>query len=186
MRLLTLNPRCAALLRSAGIDPVKLPAGTMIDGRPIDAAGEAAKALRISVGVAACPNGTVRLDIQGPPPGKPRMTKSDKWRKRSATDKYWVWANAIKVAVAGCIPPAAMVAEVNWTAYFEPPPSWSKKKRVAAIGTRHRSKPDLDNIAKALSDTLWPDDDSAIADGTFRKRWDWTARLEVEIITETP
>ena len=27
-------------------------------------------------------------------------------------------------------------------------------------------------------------DDQAIADGTLKKRWDWNARLEVEIVIE--
>lgn len=136
--------------------------------------------------VECCPNGTVRLTVPGPPPGKPRMTRQDRWKKRPATDRYWAWANAIKEAVGNSIPEAASVALLNWTAYFEPPTSksWPKKRRIAAIGTLHRAKPDRDNIDKAVLDCLWPDGDSAIAAGTIRKFWDWTPRIEIEITLE--
>lgn len=136
--------------------------------------------------IEVCTNGTVRIEVPGPTPGKPRMVRADKWRKRPATDKYWAWGNAIKAAVSGYIPVAETVASLNWTAYFEPPASWSQKRRVAAIGMRHRSKPDRDNIDKAVLDCLWPEGDSAIADGTIRKRWDWAARLEIEITVDNP
>jgi len=39
-------------------------------------------------------------------------------------------------------------------AVFEPPASWSAKKREAAIGRHHLQKPDLDNIEKAISDGM--------------------------------
>lgn len=39
-------------------------------------------------------------------------------------------------------------------AEFEPPKSYSKKKRAAMIGTYHMHKPDGDNILKAVQDAL--------------------------------
>lgn len=39
-------------------------------------------------------------------------------------------------------------------AEFEPPKSYSKKKRAAMIGKYHMNKPDGDNILKAVQDAL--------------------------------
>jgi Holliday junction resolvase RusA-like endonuclease len=38
------------------------------------------------------------------------------------------------------------------------PPSWSKKKREQHDGKPHQSKPDCDNMLKALMDALFDDD----------------------------
>jgi Holliday junction resolvase RusA-like endonuclease len=118
--------------------------------------------------------------IPGKPIGKPRMTQSDKWKRRPCVVAYWEWADKAR-EVMGELPPASDVDELHLTAYFEPPESWSKKRRVAAIGTKHRVKPDLDNVCKAAMDVLFKQD-SAIADALVRKRWDWHPRLEIEII----
>jgi Holliday junction resolvase RusA-like endonuclease len=51
------------------------------------------------------------------------------------------------------------------------PKSWSKKRRDAERGQLHRSKPDRDNIDKAILDTLYPKSDSGIARGSLEKLW---------------
>lgn len=59
-------------------------------------------------------------------------------------------------------------------AVFVPAPSWSKKKRAAALGTLHTQKPDLDNIEKAILDGLNRiafADDQQVADVRKLKRW---------------
>lgn len=81
------------------------------------------------------------------------------------------------------MPAADTVSSLSWVAYFEPPKSWSKKKRIDAIEKLHRAKPDRDNIDKAVLDCLYPHGDSGIARGTIEKRWDWHARIEIEIRT---
>ena len=48
------------------------------------------------------------------------------------------------------------------------------------MGTLHRSKPDRDNIDKAVMDALFPED-SGIAAGTIRKVWGEPPRVEGEI-----
>lgn len=176
---MAIDRKTAMILRDAGINPDTLPPGTLLDGRPI---GE--KPLSEIARIERLYGGVIRITIPGEPPGKPRMTQSDRWRKRPATDRYWAWANAVKAATHGCIPPAETVIGLHWTAYFVPPKSWSKKKRMAAIGKLHRKKPDSSNILKGIEDTLWPEADEALADGSYKKRWDWHARLEVEIVTE--
>jgi len=163
-------------LRRMGVPDDVIAGATVVRGKPL-ADGRGAG----MVSVEACLCGTMRIVIPGPPPGKPRMTQRDKWKQRPEVVRYRQWCDRVRAAVGDLLPAAERVAEVNWTAYFEPPPSWSKNRRVAAIGQRHRSKPDRDNIDKALLDCLFRRDER-IADGTLRKRWDWNARLEVEII----
>jgi len=123
---------------------------------------------------------TITFTIPGKPIGKPRMTQRDKWYKRKATTDYWEWKELVK-SIATNVPPAAQVVSLSWIAYFTPPASWSAKRRIAVIGQLHRSKPDRDNIDKALLDALF-DDDAAIAAGSLEKRWSENARLEVTII----
>ena len=168
-----MNPRDE--LRRMGWPDAMIDTAT-VNGRPM---GEATNPVMVEV----CPNGNMRLVIPGAAPGKPRMTQQDKWKKRPRVVRYREWCDRVRAAVGDSLPAVEDVAEVNWTAHYEPPRSWSKKRRVAAMGQRHRTKPDRDNIDKAILDCLFAKDER-IADGTLRKRWDWKARLEVEIITE--
>lgn len=121
----------------------------------------------------------IRFTVPGNPIGKPRMTQRDKWKKRSCVVAYRNWADRVR-EIAGVLPPPDRIASVSWVAYFAMPPSWSKKKRAALLGQLHRSKPDRDNIDKALLDVLFTDD-SGIAAGSLEKRWSTEPRLEVTI-----
>jgi Holliday junction resolvase RusA-like endonuclease len=160
-------------LQRLGIDPSRVLA---VDGKPYDAAVvDKPSDIRRNY------DGLIFIRLHGAPIGKPRMTRRDKWAKRPAVLRYREWADRLR-EVAGTLPSATEVDALNWTAYFEPPVSWSKKRRLAAMGTLHRAKPDLDNVAKAVMDALWTAD-SGIAQGTIAKRWDWTARIEIEILT---
>jgi len=113
--------------------------------------------------------------------GKPRMTRRDKWKQRPCVLRYREWCDQLRAA-AGPVPPAESVIELSWVATFSPPPSWPKKRRVAAIGELHRVRPDRDNVDKQVLDALYPDGDSAIARGTIDKRWGWDAGIEIRII----
>ena len=117
--------------------------------------------------------------IPGVPIGKPRMTRRDKWKQRPCVMRYRAWADAARAAV-GPLPSPERIQRFAWVAYFEPPKSWSKKERAAAMGTLHRSKPDRDNVDKAVLDVLFKHD-SAIASGLIEKRWGSPARLEITI-----
>lgn len=60
------------------------------------------------------------------------------------------------------------------TATFQPPKSWSQKKRAAHLGRPHTQKPDLDNIGKAICDGLNRiafADDSQVCATTMIKVW---------------
>lgn len=82
--------------------------------------------------------------------------------------------------------PAPLVGPVRLAveATFAIPPSWSKKKRAAALGQPHTQKPDLDNITKALLDGLNRiafADDSQVAEQILCKRWGETAETHVTV-----
>lgn len=166
----------ATQLKRLGATPEMI-ARALCNGKPI-------VDMLVSSGVASARierDGVLRIVVPGPAPGKPRMTRRDVWKKRPAVVRYRDWCDLVR-SIAGDVPPAEKVAELRIVAYYEPPKSWGKRKRALDIGTQHHSKPDADNVAKAVLDCLWPDNDSAIADFWVRKRWDWNARLEIEIV----
>jgi Holliday junction resolvase RusA-like endonuclease len=107
--------------------------------------------------------------VDGPAPGKPRMTQRDKWKKRPCVVAYRAWCDRVRYA-AGIVPLASAVSLVSVTAFYAPPPSWSKSKRAASIGQMKRSKPDGDNILKALTDALWSSDEM-LGDQRVQRRW---------------
>ncbi len=101
------------------------------------------------------------------PVAKPRMTRSDTWKKRPATTRYWAFKDAINL-------------EMNRQDFVMPdkpfiifnlpmPPGWSKKKKLTMSGTYHRQKPDIDNLIKSWDS--WIKDDSYIACVFAVKLW---------------
>jgi len=70
-------------------------------------------------------------------------------------------------------------AMVNWaynlTFYIKMPKSWSKKKKAEYLGTPHRQTPDIDNLYKAFTDTIFYNDktfnDKEIYDMRAKKFW---------------
>lgn len=69
-------------------------------------------------------------------------------------------------------------------AVFEPAASWSKKKRAAHLGRPHVSRPDYDNLLKAIADSLNRiafADDAQIAEATCRKVWGERAETVVTV-----
>jgi len=103
------------------------------------------------------------------PMGKPRMTQRDKWKQRPCVMRYRAIKDEITLLVGRAIPED--VESLSWVAYFPMPKSWSKKKKDEHRGRFHRSKPDRDNVDKAILDALFKED-CRIASGTLEKRWD--------------
>lgn len=127
-----------------------------------------------------------KFTIPGNPVGKPRMTQQDKWARRPEVLRYRAWATMAKLIMVqsiGHLPEGFVPGIVNWYAFFEIPKSWSPKRKAAAAGAPHRSKPDRDNIDKALLDALW-DSDACVSSGFIAKRWDdgHGPRLEVSVV----
>jgi len=72
-------------------------------------------------------------------------------------------------------------------AVFEPPASWSKARREAALAGEAlpQSKPDWDNLGKITSDALNGiayKDDAQVVDGRVLKRFGSRARVEVAVV----
>jgi Holliday junction resolvase RusA-like endonuclease len=124
---------------------------------------------------------TKRFTVYGRPVGAPRMTQRDNWKQRPCVMRYRAWKDEIRKVVCWDMPPVEQIQSVSWVAYFEPPTSWSAKKKAAALGKLHRSKPDRDNVDKAILDTLFKED-SGIASGMIEKRWGTPERIEVSIV----
>lgn len=101
------------------------------------------------------------------PMGKPRMTQRDQFIERDCTTRYWAYAATIRSQVS--VPRDC--TELSFTAYFPMPDSWTAKKKAAMQGTYHHDKPDIDNVAKAILDSLF-ENDSVIAVSHQAKLWD--------------
>lgn len=118
----------------------------------------------------------------GPIMGKPRMTQRDKWAKRPTVMRYYEFKSRLKSYFSGHMQDLVGARELSWVAYIGMPYSWSLKKKKEMAGKPHLSKPDRDNIDKAILDSLF-EDDSRIWRGSMEKRWDdfGGERLEIKI-----
>lgn len=111
------------------------------------------------------------------PMGKPRMTQSDKWKKRDVTDRYWIFKNKLQLHIKGI---GFKIPESNIHMVFriEMPQSWPKKKKLEMLNKPHQQKPDADNILKGVQDSLC-EDDSYIWDVRISKLWDWKGSISI-------
>ena len=128
--------------------------------------------------------------VEGKPQPKLRARKGKhgKWYTPSKTKKYeerilWEFKN-VALEFTDDYEPEAEIIKVSVTAYFEPPKSWSEKKRAESIGKPHKVRPDIDNIVKTVLDALnkiaWGDD-SSVQLGECKKLYSWFPALVVSI-----
>ena len=93
--------------------------------------------------------------VEGEPVGKarPRVTRWGTYTptKTSNYEKLVIWSYAEKYKSVCELP-----LKVRIQSYFEIPKSWSKKKKELAREGKllHTSRPDCDNLAKAVLDAL--------------------------------
>lgn len=100
------------------------------------------------------------------------MTQSDRWKKRSCTDRYWQYKDALSSLLkAEDLPPSYHVIFV-----VPMPQSWSNKKRKAMLYQPHEQKPDKDNFEKGFLDALFTDD-STVWDGRATKIWGYEGSI---------
>jgi Holliday junction resolvase RusA-like endonuclease len=99
------------------------------------------------------------------PVAKPRMTRSDKWKKRKCVLKYWAYRDEIRLF-------RVKIPESNARIifYLPMPDSWSKKKKEQMLGKPHQQKPDIDNLVKGILDATYKDD-STVWDIKAAKYW---------------
>lgn len=105
------------------------------------------------------------------PVPKPRMTRRDKWDKRPRVLRYrafedLVQLNGITIPEDGC-----------HVVFHLPLP----KRPKFNVGDPHKQKPDVDNLLKALLDSLYKND-SHIWNIQVSKVWSKSGKIEIKEI----
>jgi Holliday junction resolvase RusA-like endonuclease len=115
------------------------------------------------------------------PVSKPRMVRSDKWKKRTATDSYWAFKNELKLN-ANLQGLHGLPEEISAIIFIVPmPDSWSEKKRALFDRIPHRQRPDLDNFLKGLQDCLCAEDSHIWHIGDMKKIWGRDGKIIITI-----
>lgn len=127
---------------------------------------------------------THEFTYYGKPIGKPRMTRRDVWKKRPIVLRYRKFADEIRAA-SGKLPSSPDMVVI--TAWMPMPKSWSRKKRDLLNNRPCRTRPDVDNVIKAVMDALF-DEDCGIWVGVAIKYWCpiGQERLEVKLLYAKP
>lgn len=94
--------------------------------------------------------------IPGEPKGKarPRVTRYGTYTPKSTRDFENHIRDCWQKLTGGARLPDGVPLYASIHAYFPVPKSYSKKKREQLLFTPHTKKPDCDNIAKAVLDSL--------------------------------
>ena len=103
----------------------------------------------------------------------PRMTRSDRWKKRDCVMRYFAFRDEVKRL--------EIIVENGDTITFHVPmpKSWTNKKRAKMLHMPHQQRPDVDNLCKALLDSIF-EEDSHIYDIRIRKFWtDSTGKIKI-------
>jgi len=110
---------------------------------------------------------------------KPRMTRSDRWKKRPCVVRYWEFADKLRAAATEA--DFKLSNEVHMEFRIEMPKSWSKKKKGEMDGKPHQTKgsKDIDNLQKSIFDILRPGDDGMIHDVIARKFWSFKPSIKI-------
>ena len=118
------------------------------------------------------------------PVPKPRQTRADVWKKRPAVVRYRAFADKLRAEAkrTGLVPPADGMEMI----FFLPmPKSWSAKKKARMQHTPHQQKPDLDNLVKAVLDSLCAEDCHIWRLSGVTKRWAHEGIVNI-LTNETP
>ena len=107
---------------------------------------------------------------------KPRMTQSDRWKKRKCVVNYFKFKDQLK----GFENYYTDKLYINF--YLPMPKSWSKKKRLQKTLCPHDQKPDIDNLVKAYMDATMPED-KEVWDIRASKFWAEEGKI---VISEVP
>ena len=134
------------------------------------------------------PQTVLTIELPGEPRGKgrPRFSRqSGRTYTDGATREYETNLRVLAGHVMGGRVPFQGALIVRVEAYFQPPASWSGKKRLAAQAglVHHTTRPDADNLVKmldALNTVVWLDD-KQIVDLQLIKSYSDRPRYVIEV-----
>lgn len=131
--------------------------------------------------VPRCPAPLPLLLVLTPVPA-PRQTGRDAFAPSPAVQRYRAFRDALWDQIKDYDFPSAGL----WLTFALPmPASWSARKRASLLGTLHQAQTrDIDNLCKAVLDTLWPAGDGHIADIRLTKYWGVTGSLSIDWLPE--
>lgn len=111
----------------------------------------------------------MRYEVEISPIGKPRMVKSDAWKKRPCVVRYWKFKDDLNFLCkkAGYVQGNELFA----TFRIPMPKSWAKSKRTLMCEQNHDQKFDIDNIVKGVLDCLLPSGDEKVHTVCVNKVW---------------
>lgn len=107
----------------------------------------------------------------------PRMTQSDRWKKRPCVMRYWAFRDEVRAH-------GIEIENGSHIVFILPmPESWSQKKRDAMMYKAHTQRGDLDNFLKGIFDAVF-EEDCHINDIRASKLWGDVG--EIRIISPLP
>lgn len=121
--------------------------------------------------------------------GRPRFARRGNYVTAYTPKKTANYESLVRIYASQAMQGVAVIAgavSVSICLFIAPPASWSKKKKESAIlGEIYpTSRPDAENIAKAINDAcnalVWADD-SQIVDQFVSKRYSESARAVVQV-----
>jgi len=111
----------------------------------------------------------MKYEIAITPMGKPRMVRSDAWKKRPCVTRYWAFKDELNLL---CNQVGYRQGEELFATFNIPIPKSRKKgKKALHPGQKHDQKFDVDNIVKAVLDCLLPSGDEKVHTVCVRKVW---------------
>lgn len=128
--------------------------------------------------------------IPGPPQGKerPRFTRSGYAYTPPKTKEYEALVRSCWQQQSGVRFPDGVPVKATVKAFFQIPQSLSKKRRSLLMGAPHTKKCDIDNLLKAVFDSLNTyayADDSSVYSVVAEKHYSDSPRVEVVLEAET-
>ena len=114
------------------------------------------------------------------PVPKPRMNRSDAWKKRPCVVRYWEYKDKlVEIAKEFDFKLNSGILSVEF--YIPMPKSWSVKKKSRMVFQPHTQRPDLDNLIKAFQDCLLEEDSHIHTFYNVSKKWSGTGCIIVNV-----
>lgn len=117
------------------------------------------------------------------PIGAPRLNRFDAWKKRPRVLRYFAFRDAVALQMKKDGIDRDKLFRLVATFFIPMPKSWSKKKHILMKNTPHQQKPDIDNMVKALLDSIFREgDDCKVYSVVALKYWtDGDGKIEITI-----